>query len=148
MFLSAIVARLPKEESYTIIYTTSPSLEVAEANPAHNQKLYEMDDPYPSSVHMDLKRDVESHAQDAQLDSSLPLFEKYQFLSPGKLDFSNLSANCCFNANLITTGVFMGLLVSFGLLSILYVGINAISSLEVSYFAFSKEMGPAAQKKQ
>lgn len=33
-------------------------------------------------------------------------------------------------------------------LSILGVGLKALSSLEVSYGAFDKDMGPAAQKKQ
>lgn len=42
----------------------------------------------------------------------------------------------------------MGLLALVVLLSILYTGISALSSLEVSYGAFDKEMGPAAQKKQ
>lgn len=42
----------------------------------------------------------------------------------------------------------MGLFVGILLLSILYVGISAIAGLEVSYMAFSKEMGPQAQKKQ
>lgn len=41
----------------------------------------------------------------------------------------------------------MGLLVGLLLLSILSVGMSALSSLEVSYGAFDKEMGPAAQKK-
>lgn len=41
----------------------------------------------------------------------------------------------------------MGLLVTFLLLSILAVGLNGLSSLQVSYGAFEKEMGPAAQKK-
>lgn len=41
----------------------------------------------------------------------------------------------------------MGLLVTVLLLAILSVGISAISSLEVSYGAFDKEMGPAAQQK-
>lgn len=50
-------------------------------------------------------------------------------------------------AHYILIGLFMGLLVSLLLLSILWVGISAISSLEVSYGAFDKEMGPAAQKK-
>jgi len=40
----------------------------------------------------------------------------------------------------------MGLTVSILLMSILYVGITAIAGLEVSYFAFSKEMGGQAQK--
>lgn len=34
------------------------------------------------------------------------------------------------------------------LLSILAVGLKSVASLEVSYGAFDKEMGPAAQKKQ
>lgn len=42
----------------------------------------------------------------------------------------------------------MGLSVAILLLTLLYIGISAISGLEVSYMAFSKEMGPAAQKKQ
>lgn len=42
----------------------------------------------------------------------------------------------------------MGGLVSLLLLSILFVGIKAISSLEVSYGAFDKEMGPSSNKKQ
>jgi hypothetical protein len=41
----------------------------------------------------------------------------------------------------------MGLLVGLLLLSILSVGMSALGSLEVSYGAFDKEMGPAAQKK-
>lgn len=42
----------------------------------------------------------------------------------------------------------MSLIVLIILLSILGVGLRALSSLEVSYGAFDKEMGPAAQKKQ
>lgn len=42
----------------------------------------------------------------------------------------------------------MGLSVSLLLFIILYVGVSAIAGLEVSYMAFSKEMGPQAQKKQ
>jgi hypothetical protein len=42
----------------------------------------------------------------------------------------------------------MGFIALFVILSILYVGLSALSSLEVSYGAFDKDMGPAAQKKQ
>jgi hypothetical protein len=42
----------------------------------------------------------------------------------------------------------MGLIALVVLMSILYAGISALSSLEVSYGAFEKDMGPAAQKKQ
>ena len=55
------------------------------------------------------------------------VFEKYQFFTPG---------------------IFMSMFVFFILLSILYVGLSAVSSLQVPYGAFDKEMGPAAQKKQ
>ncbi len=41
----------------------------------------------------------------------------------------------------------MGVVVLSILLSILYVGVNGVASLQVSYAAFDKEMGPAAQKK-
>ena len=40
----------------------------------------------------------------------------------------------------------MGLSVSVLLFLILYVGVSAIAGLEVSYMAFSKEMGPKAQQ--
>jgi hypothetical protein len=42
----------------------------------------------------------------------------------------------------------MGLIAAAIMISILTVGLRALSSLEVSYGAFEKEMGPAAQKKQ
>lgn len=84
-------------------------------------------------VHMELRRDfdgqiVPSAAKNgSKVNSSAPLFEKYQFLTPG---------------------LFMGFLVSFTLLSILFVGVKAIAGMEVSYAAFDKENGPQAQKKQ
>ena len=47
-----------------------------------------MDEPYPSAMHIDLKRDLYAHAKGknstSNLDSKLPLFEKYQFLSSGR----------------------------------------------------------------
>jgi hypothetical protein len=42
----------------------------------------------------------------------------------------------------------MGVFVFILLFLILYVGISAVAGLQVSYFAFSKEMGPSGQKKQ
>ena len=45
-------------------------------------------------------------------------------------------------------GIFMSLIVLVVVLSILTVGLKALASLEVSYGAFDKDMGPAAQKKQ
>lgn len=115
-------------DSYTVLYAPLPNLFPTE--PQHPEQ-YEMDEPYPSNMHTDLKRDLNAHVSRASNTSNpqanLPLFEKYQFLSPG---------------------IFMGGVVSILLFSILYVGVSAIANLEVSYMAFSKEMGPAAQKKQ
>ena len=40
----------------------------------------------------------------------------------------------------------MGILAGVILLSIIYVGISGVSSLQITYAAFDKEIGPAAQK--
>jgi hypothetical protein len=90
---------------------------------------YQIDTTFQFPTHLELKRDFSSHqrASNSTLRSTrAPLFEKYQFFGPG---------------------IFMGLLVSILLLSILYVAIRGVSSLQVSYAAFDKEMGPGTQKK-
>ncbi|KAI9832850.1 MAG: hypothetical protein M1826_001016 [Phylliscum demangeonii] len=46
--------------------------------------------------------------------------------------------------NVDASSLFMGLLVSFLLLAILAAAMSALASLQVSYGAFEKEMGPAA----
>lgn len=55
----------------------------------HNAKYYEMDEPYPSALHQDLKRDIKyeplKSSGNKTMQDGLPLFEKYQFLSPGKI---------------------------------------------------------------
>ncbi|KAK0754537.1 BIG/ATPase V1 complex, subunit S1 [Schizothecium vesticola] len=82
--------------------------------------------------HLDLRRAVEQPALAGARRASnttrdtRPLFEKYQFFTPG---------------------IFSALIALFIILSILTVGIRALASLEVSYGAFDKENGPAAQKK-
>lgn len=75
---------------------------------------------------MDLRRATDNKNSSAGKDNR-PLFEKYQFFTPG---------------------IFMGIIATILLFSILTVGIKTLGSLEVSYGAFEKEMGPAAQKKQ
>ncbi|KAJ6438687.1 ER protein BIG1 [Purpureocillium lavendulum] len=107
-----------KSDSYTILFYSTPS------EPAYEPEFVD-------SLHMDLKRDMEG-AHGARVDNGTqrdtrPLFEKYQFFTPG---------------------IFMGIVVALVLFSILGVGLRALGSLEVSYGAFEKEMGPAAQKKQ
>ncbi|EGP85659.1 unnamed protein product [Zymoseptoria tritici ST99CH_1A5] len=116
---------LANHTSHVIIFVSTP----ADVSREH----YEYDEPpYPAGMHTDLKRDIGELSVHANKKNetwgqeNLPLFEKYQFLTPG---------------------IFMGLFVSILLLSILYVGLYAIAGLEVSYGAFSKENGPQAQKK-
>ncbi|KAM0794331.1 BIG/ATPase V1 complex, subunit S1 [Usnea florida] len=120
---------LISSNKFTVVYTTTPP--DAAYHPALTEsESYEMDAQFQAPVHMELKRDLSNTKRASGDDITLPkgpLFERYQFLSPG---------------------LFMGLLVFFILLSILYVGINGVASLQVSYAAFDKEMGPAAQKKQ
>ena len=107
-----------------------------------------MDDlDFANSEHIELKRDLNGHIRDVD-NSSLPLFETYQFLSPG--EFVHILYPLRIDRAMLTSisALFMGGLVSLVLLFILYIGVSAIAGLEVSYMAFSKEMGPGAQKKQ
>ncbi|OAA66244.1 BIG1, ER integral membrane cell wall biogenesis [Cordyceps fumosorosea ARSEF 2679] len=112
----ALGERIGKEnghESFTVLfYATRPE-------PAYEAQFDE-------AVHQDLRRATQDIKNPEEKDNR-PLFEKYQFFTPG---------------------VFMGLITAIVLSSILGVGIKALGSLEVSYGAFEKEMGPAAQKKQ
>ncbi|RFU36136.1 hypothetical protein B7463_g201, partial [Scytalidium lignicola] len=109
-------------QSYTIIYlSTPPTREVIV------DEVTTYDAMFNTPLKMDLKRDLRIRADNHTRFDRRPLFEKYQFFTPG---------------------LFMGLTVTIILLAILSVGIMAVASLEVSYGAFDKEMGPAAQKKQ
>lgn len=122
--LGVVLAQYEREGDYSIIYTSGSSIS------DHESKQYKPE--FTDPTHMELKRQLGSIVMRANNTNntngtSLPLFEKYQFFTPG---------------------IFMGLIATFFLLSILFVGISALGSLEVSYGAFDKEMGPAAQKKQ
>ena len=102
---------------------------------------------------MGIKRDFGVHGRKADDNANVtlpnaPLFEKYQYFTPGMLTsfqrLSSLNVGC-----LLTThvGIFMGLIVILPLFLILYVGISAVGSLQVSYAAFDREMGPRTAKK-
>ncbi|KAG8413239.1 hypothetical protein J3458_012826 [Metarhizium acridum] len=116
--LTAELKAVTAADSYTVLLYATP-----------REPLYESD--FIEPVHMGMKRDANSAPLPQQNNDTefnkLPLFEKYQFFTPG---------------------IFMGLVVAIVLLSILGAGIRGLASLEVSYGAFDKEMGPAAQKKQ
>ena len=106
-------------DDYTVIYFSSP----------HSSAVYESEYVESAAIQMELKRRtgdiIEPRAGNAS-DPSAPLFVKYQFFTPG---------------------IFMGIVALIIMLSLLYVGLSAVASLEVSYGAFDKENGPAAQKK-
>lgn len=144
-FLASVLDWLPSSE-YTVIYTTTSGISQPKSGTAEPES-YEMDTTFGSPVHMELKRDFSSHRR-ASSNVTLPagpLFERYQFFSPGKYKARTLIPYS-WNTNW-ETGIFMGLLVAILLFSILYVGISGVSSLQVSYAAFDKEVVGAAQKK-
>lgn len=82
-YLNDILAQL---DSYTVVYTTTPVSANDHQDIQHPDKFYEMDSPFPSGMHGDLKRDLSAHVSSANtsnLNSNLPLFEKYQFVNQG-----------------------------------------------------------------
>jgi hypothetical protein len=125
-FLHAVISEVGGNK-YTVVYASSPAEGYHRSHVHEASADYEMDDHLQSILHTDMKRDLSSGHTLKSNGSDLALFDKYEFLSPG---------------------VFMGLFISILLFLILYVGISAVASLQVSYFAFSKEMGPSQQKKQ
>ena len=76
---------LLSSNKFTVIYTTTPP------NAAHQpasveSESYEMDAQFQTPVHMDLKRDFSTHKRASDGNITLPdgpLFERYQYLSPG-----------------------------------------------------------------
>ncbi|KAJ5717454.1 BIG/ATPase V1 complex subunit S1 [Penicillium malachiteum] len=122
--LSDIIERIPSTSKYTILYVTSPR-----EFPESDSVVYESSNEFnQDGLHMDLKRDYSSHSSySSSSDRHQSLFDEYQYFTPG---------------------IFMGLLASFFFILILYIGISALSSLQVSYAAFEKDTSAAAQKKQ
>ncbi|RMZ80647.1 hypothetical protein DV738_g2630, partial [Chaetothyriales sp. CBS 135597] len=126
---ASLLDLIPSSASYTVVYTTSTdSMDKNE----HRQGTAS-DITQQSSLHLDLKRGTKRQptrrSSSDKDDNTLvdgPLFHRYQFFTPG---------------------IFMGFLVGFILLLILYVGISALASLQVTYAAFDKEQGQLAPKK-
>lgn len=77
--------------SFTVLYTTTPPSAVFQHAQAIKQPKpymwqYDAEEPFPTVLHTDMKRDLRSYARQAgngTTGSSVPLFEKYAFLSPG-----------------------------------------------------------------
>jgi hypothetical protein len=78
---SSVLKHLSKAKSYTIIYTTTPATNV----PAEKPVVYEAD--FNEPLHLDLKRELLSIRKEPgpTTNDTRPLFEKYNFLSPGEL---------------------------------------------------------------
>ncbi|KAG6003874.1 hypothetical protein E4U21_001622 [Claviceps maximensis] len=109
---------MASSDSYTILFYATPK------EPSYDSEFIQ-------PLHMGIRGGVDGATLNQRANASerdtRPLFEKYQFFTPG---------------------IFMGIIVALVLLSILGAGIRGLASLEVSYGSFDKEMGPAAQKKQ
>ncbi|EXJ78977.1 hypothetical protein A1O3_08477 [Capronia epimyces CBS 606.96] len=128
-FFASILDMLPTQ-NYTVLYTTTRGRNGLVGAQQPEQTEYEMESAIQDSLHLDLKRDLGAHGANQTGNQTIidgPLFDKYQFF---------------------TSGIYMSFLVGFLLLSILYVAISAVASLQVTYAAFDKETGAFAGKKQ
>jgi hypothetical protein len=128
--LQQTLSKIPQGKSFTLLFLSTAPPSSVPVSP-HSTSTSENDVQYQPSfendaVHMDLKRNLAPDRGSGPYSDLRPLFEQYTFFNPG---------------------LFMGLLVGLVLIAILGVGMRALGSLMVSYGAFDKEMGPAAQKK-
>ena len=121
------MAKFVEAKDYTVVYLTTPltsngAKAVLEAQQQQQQQQYQYESAslLGDNMQMELKRDTSAHTRRANATQEGGLFERYQYFTPG---------------------LFMGFAAVIPLFLILLVGIRALLSLEVSYFAFSKEMG-------
>lgn len=88
-FLNAVIDNLDTQ-TFTVIYTTSPTPKStpkpASQKDQSRHPSYEMGDPLSVAMHTDLKRDLDDNIKARQNGTlnNAPLFETYNFLSPGK----------------------------------------------------------------
>lgn len=76
---------LSPKVKYTVIYTTSPPTTGYTSEPAEPEE-YEMDSLFQAPVHLELKRDMSHQKRASDVNITLPdgpLFERYQYLTPG-----------------------------------------------------------------
>ncbi|KEF51417.1 uncharacterized protein A1O9_12566 [Exophiala aquamarina CBS 119918] len=129
-FFATLLEMLPTQK-YTVLYTTRRAREGWFNAQVLEPLDYEMDSDIQEALHSDLKRNLGTRVASGNKTENQtmidgPLFDKYQFFTPG---------------------IFMGFLTGFLLLSILYVAVSAVASLQVTYAAFDKETGALAGKK-
>lgn len=133
-------------QEYTVLYFASPH------EPPRNYES-EFDHAMPMELRRRMDGGVLERADGGQGSANLPLFAKYQFFTPG-MSFPpsfGLSGNHAVSGSPRAankrTGLFMAFLGALIMFAMLWAGLSAVASLQVSYGAFDKEMGPAAQKK-
>jgi hypothetical protein len=88
IFFTAILDWLPSQ-NYTVLYTTTPPVKRHEQAVSEASK-YEMETLLEEVMHLDLKRNVDFRPRQSSSNQTLvdgPLFERYQFLSPGGFPF-------------------------------------------------------------
>lgn len=146
-FISSLVENYFDGKNYTLIYATESS-HVAMMKDSGQQDFYD-DFPLTDFMHGGelVRRNLAGRDGELTTNQTIidgPLFDKYQFFTPGKSPFQAKRVQKL----TFTAGIFMGGLVGLLLLSILYVGISALTSLQVTYAAFDKEQGQLAGKKQ
>ncbi|KAI5795043.1 BIG/ATPase V1 complex, subunit S1 [Geopyxis carbonaria] len=129
-FLHSVMEMLPTKK-WSLFYVSAPSSStegLESSTPPSQQQQQHSED-----VVAELRRrtayddDAAPSASGNRTHRVGGLFENYQFFTPG---------------------IFMGYIAFVFMAMILYVGLSAVSGLEVSYGAFEKENGPGAQKKQ
>lgn len=84
-FFASVMDVVPSQ-TYTVLYVTSPGkmsrrVQVAETG------VYEMESQMQEAMHIDLRRDLSSGMRKRDNNETLvdgPLFDRYQFLTPGK----------------------------------------------------------------
>lgn len=84
-FFASVMEIVPSK-SYTVLYVTSPGKMSRRVRIAETE-LYEMQSQVQENLHIDLKRDLSSGLGKRANNETLvdgPLFDRYQFLTPGK----------------------------------------------------------------
>lgn len=81
-FLAGIVDRLSSDK-YTVIYVTSPREDAERDNFVYQSEQ----NGFEESRHIELKRNLRDNSQEDGPKGSQSVFEKYQFLSSGKIPF-------------------------------------------------------------
>lgn len=94
-FLASVIDLLSSNK-FTVVYTTTP-LDAAHQISSAEAESYEMDAQFQAPVHMELKRDFSNHKRASDSNITLPdgpLFERYQYLTPGNFLHSKYVFTC------------------------------------------------------